>query len=57
MLEFMKSHEYLALPEKAKLYVAITRATHIVGILVPDKFEAQFFNMPFWTKDNSSISL
>lgn len=51
MLEFINSGKDLAFSEKAKLYVAITRATHIVGIVVPNKFKAQYINVPFWKKE------
>lgn len=51
MLEFIKSGKGLTSLEKAKLYVAITRATHIVGIVVPDNFEAKYIRVPLWSKE------
>ena len=48
MLCFFKSGRDLAPVEKAKLYVAITRATHIVGIVVPENFVSNNMNITFW---------
>ena len=50
MLEFISTGNDLASLEKAKLYVAITRATNIVGIVVPNGFKAKYINVPIWTK-------
>ena len=47
MLSFFKSGKDLAQVEKAKLYVAITRATHIVGIVVPENFVSNNMNLTF----------
>lgn len=51
MLDFIKSGKDLAFSEKSKLYVAITRATHIVGIVVPNGFKAQYISIPLWEKE------
>lgn len=51
MIEFIRTGADLAITEKAKLYVAMTRATHIVGIIVPNSFKANFINVPFWSKE------
>lgn len=48
MLEFIKSGKDLSPVEKAKLYVAITRATHIVGLVIPPKFFSQRFSIAYW---------
>lgn len=51
MLDFISSGKELAFSEKSKLYVAITRATHIVGIVVTNGFKAQFISIPLWEKE------
>lgn len=56
MIEFIKSGKELAPLEKSKLYVAITRATHIVGILVPKDFDRNLFDIPKWSKKIDSPS-
>lgn len=48
MLDFFKSGKDLAVVEKAKLYVAITRATHIVGIVVPQNFTSKNIKIAYW---------
>lgn len=52
MLDFISTGNDLAPIEKAKLYVAITRATNIVGIVVPNEFQTKYINAPLWTKDS-----
>lgn len=48
MLNFLKKGSELSPTEKARLYVAITRATNVVGIVVADDFKSDFINLPFW---------
>lgn len=52
MLQFLKTKEPFTDTEMAKLYVALTRATHIVGILVPSKFKSSAFELPYWHPDD-----
>lgn len=49
MLAFLKSGYDFEETEKAKLYVAITRATHIIGFIVPKNFKSSYIDLPYWT--------
>lgn len=35
---------------QSKFYVAVTRAEHTVGLVVPDNFDNSIINLPFWSK-------
>ena len=41
---------------KAKFYVALTRARHTVGIVVPDNFQASNQDFPFWKEELTLFS-
>lgn len=56
MLDFLKSGKDLAPVEKAKLYVAITRATHIVGIAIPQKFISNKIKIAYWDPSEDIFS-
>ena len=36
---------------RSKLYVALTRATNIVGIVVPEKFHSDIESIKVWEED------
>ena len=48
MLRFFKHKTPFSDTEMAKLYVALTRATHVVGIIVPSNFKSSAFDLPYW---------
>lgn len=48
MLKFFKSQKPFDETEMARLYVAITRATHIVGIVVPNDYQSSLFDIEYW---------
>lgn len=49
MLNFFKIRTEFKEPEKAKLYIAIIRAMHVVGIIVSKNFKSNFINLPYWS--------
>lgn len=48
MLLFLKNKKLFDETEMARLYVALTRATNVVGIVVPNNFISSCFNLDFW---------
>lgn len=51
MLEFFKKRTPMTEITRSKLYVALTRATNIVGIVVPEKFNSDFESVKVWEED------
>ena len=41
---------------KSKFYVALTRARHTVGIVVPDDFQTSNKDFPFWKEELTLFS-
>lgn len=48
MIKWLKKSIDLESTTKSKFYVAVTRAIFTVGIIVPDNFSSNRFNLPIW---------
>lgn len=49
ILKWLKEEIVLKPITKSKFYVAVTRALFCIGIVIPDSFKHNRFNLPTWS--------